>query len=542
MSEKKKKPLGEILKEENIVKEETLKEALAEQKSSGKKLGNILVDKGFASMKDIIYALALQAKGKTPAQIATTLPLSIIDRIKRKRIPIRVKLSILITAIIVVIMFLSSYLILSRQREQFTKQMIIFGTTIVGNLSNNSSISLLEDDEASLNILIEQVSKNKEIVYAMVIDKKGVIKVHTDISKVDKKYEPLKDTIEVKKDESIEISKYREEEREILNFSIPVKYQKVAIGTIHMGLSLETLENNISEAKFFVIVLTILLILIGIGISLFMSTLFSKPVYNLVDGTREIKNGNFNYRIDLFSNDELGDLTLAFNDMADGLRKKEVIQESFGRYVTPEIVDMILQNPDEKWLKGKKLNVTVMFADIRGFTSFSEKKEPDEVVNILNEYFSMATEVIQKHGGHIDKFAGDEIMVVFGAPIAYEDHSVRAVRAAVSLQNELKNFNSRKAGEGREAIRIGTGINSGDVVAGNLGSSKKMEYTVIGDNVNLASRLTREAKADDIIISDSVYEKVADIANVDKLEPVMVKGKSKPIQIYRVKELKSQGV
>jgi len=195
MSEKKKKPLGEILKEENIVKEETLKEALAEQKSSGKKLGNILVDQGFASMKDIIYALALQAKGKTPAQIATTLPLSIIDRIKRKRIPIRVKLSILITAIIVVIMFLSSYLILSRQREQFTKQMIIFGTTIVGNLSNNSSISLLEDDEASLNILIEQVSKNKEIVYAMVIDKKGVIKVHTDISKVDKKYEPLKDTI-----------------------------------------------------------------------------------------------------------------------------------------------------------------------------------------------------------------------------------------------------------------------------------------------------------------------------------------------------------
>jgi len=203
---------------------------------------------------------------------------------------------------------------------------------------------------------------------------------------------------------------------------------------------------------------------------------------------------------------------------------------------------MILQNPDEKWLKGKKLNVTVMFADIRGFTAFSEKKEPEDVVNILNEYFSMATEVIQKHGGHVDKFAGDEIMVVFGAPISYEDHSVRAVRAAVSLQNELKNFNSRKTGEGREAINIGVGINSGNVVAGNLGSSRKMEYTVIGDNVNLASRLTREAKANDIIISDSVYEKVGDIADVDKLEPVMVKGKSMPIKIYRVKELKSQGV
>ena len=465
-----------------------------------------------------------------------------VERLKKRRIPIRLKFSVFITSLIVMIMFLSSYLVFKEQRSQFTKQMVSFGTTILNNLSNNCSIPLLENDEASLNILIEEISKNKDIVYAMVIDKKGVIKVHTDINKVDKEYEPLKDTMELKKDRDLEILKYKEGEAEILDFSMPIEYQKVSIGTIHIGISLETLEKNIGEVKLFVMAITVLFIVIGIGMSFLIGTLFSEPIHKLVEGTREIKNGNFKYIIDITSNDELGDLTLAFNDMADGLRKKEVIQESFGRYVTPEIVDMILQNPDEKWLKGKKLNVTVMFADIRGFTSFSEKKEPDEVVNILNEYFSMATEVIQKHGGHIDKFAGDEIMVVFGAPIAYEDHSVRAVRAAVSLQNELKNFNSRKAGEGREAIRIGTGINSGDVVAGNLGSSKKMEYTVIGDNVNLASRLTREAKADDIIISDSVYEKVADIANVDKLEPVMVKGKSKPIQIYRVKELKSQGV
>ena len=245
-----------------------------------------------------------------------------IERLKKRRIPIRLKFSVFITSLIVMIMFFSSYLVFKEQRSQFTKQMVSFGTTILNNLSNNCSIPLLENDEASLNILIEEISKNKDIVYAMVIDKKGVIKVHTDINKVDKEYEPLKDTMELKKDRDLEILKYKEGEAEILDFSMPIEYQKVSIGTIHIGISLETLEKNIGEVKLFVMAITVLFIVIGIGMSFLIGTLFSEPIHKLVEGTREIKNGNFKYIIDITSNDELGDLTLAFNDMADGLRKR----------------------------------------------------------------------------------------------------------------------------------------------------------------------------------------------------------------------------
>jgi adenylate cyclase len=280
--------------------------------------------------------------------------------------------------------------------------------------------------------------------------------------------------------------------------------------------------------------LTFLLILIGIGVSFYLSTELSKPLSNLVKGTIEIKKGNFLHRIEPFSNDELGDLTSAFNDMSDGLRKKEIIQDAFGRYVTPEIVDMILQHPDEKWLRGKKIDITVMFADIRGFTAFSEKTEPEEVVNVLNDHFTLATEVILRHGGHVDKFIGDEILAVFGALVHSEDHASKAVTAAVALQKELNDFNLTMEGAGRMPVRIGIGINSGSAIAGNIGSNKRMEYTVIGDAVNLASRLTRVAGPDEIIISDHVYEKTSKIITAEKLEPVTVKGKSEPVQIYKV--------
>lgn len=217
------------------------------------------------------------------------------------------------------------------------------------------------------------------------------------------------------------------------------------------------------------------------------------------------------------------------------------MQDAFGKYVTSEIVDMILQNPDEKWFEGEIINATVMFADIRDFTSFSEKRDPAEVVNVLNEYFTMATEIIFKYGGHVDKFIGDEIMSVFGAIVAQKGHSAKAVMAAVALQNEIKNINLNKQTSEDVAIRIGIGINTGELIAGNIGSNRKMEYTVIGDTVNLASRLTRLAGSDEIVISDSVYHMVSDIVIAEPVEPVVVKGKAQPVLTYRVKGVREGG-
>ena len=529
--------LGEILVERNVISKEDLQEALEDQKTSKQRLGKILIGKGRVSQSDIFKALSFKYHAQI---IITEATLSYIERIKKVRIPIRVKLSIFMTLMVVIIMSFLSFFYFQSQRDEFITQTVRLGKAIVSNLSYNSSVPLLEDDEATLHILLEEISKVEDINYAM-IGRSGLIKAHTDINRIGQPYESLRNAALLQKDDKVTIYKYHDGTKEILDFSAPIEFGKVEIGTIHVGISLDSLQKKIRRTLLFVLTLTVLIIIVCVGVSFYMSTRFSKPIYNLVEGTGKIKNGNFNHRIEVSRNDEIGDLTVAFNDMIEGLRKKEVMQDAFGKYVTSEVVDMILQNPDEKWFKGKIIDATVMFADIRGFTSFSEKRDPAEVVNVLNEYFTMATEIIFKYGGHVDKFIGDEIMSVFGAIVEQKGHPAKAVMAAVALQNELKDRNLQKQKSEDTAIRVGIGISTGELIAGNIGSNKRMEYTVIGDIVNVASRLTRLAGPDEIVISDSVYQMVSDIVVAEQVEPVAVKGKAEPVLTYKVNGIRDGG-
>jgi adenylate cyclase len=451
-------------------------------------------------------------------------------------------MSITITLLLVVIMALVSFFYFRSQRDEFLAQTVRFGKAIVVNLAYNSSVPLLEEDDATLHILLQEISEIEDIEYAIILDKAELIRAHTDINKVNQPYDSLYDAVIIENDDSLEIKKYYDNKKEILDFSKPIEFNKIKVGGIHVGISLETLQKKISKTRIFVISLTALIILTGIGLSILVSSKFLKPIHMLVNGTKEIKQGNYDFKIDILNNDEIGDLTSSFNDMADGLRKKVVIQDAFGKYVAPEVVDMILQNPGDKWLKGEKIEATVMFADIRGFTSLTEKSAPEDVIAVLNAHFTLATEVIFKYDGHVDKFIGDEIMAVFGAIVEHEDHPVRAVMAAVTLQKEINSINRKLENIGKTPVRVGIGINVGEVIVGNIGSKKRMEYTVIGDTVNVASRLTDLAGPDEIIISDSVYQKASDCIIVEELDPIAVKGKSAPIQTYRVKELRQQNV
>ncbi len=531
--------LGSILVEQKIISDLQLEEALEDQKLKGNlKLGEILVARGVATQNDIMRAFSIQlqqqleGKPVKPASSRFTL----MNRLKDARISIRLKLALLITLLIIFIMSCASIFFYRSQKEEFVNQMTRFGSAISANLSHNSSVPLLENDEASLHILLEEVSKVQDIDYVMVLDKQGKIKAHSDISKIDLQYQQIPNPVLISRSDTLEIVRSRDGKHEVLDFTTPVRFNQVPLGTIHVGVSLESLRKKINQTALFAILLTSVLIITGVGVSLSISTQFSRPIFNLVRGTNEIKNGNFSYRTQRLQNDELGDLSLAFNDMAEGLRKKEVIQDAFGKYVNPEIVEMILKNPDDQWFQGRKIPLTVMFTDIRGFTSFSEKSTPEEVVTLLNDHFTMATEIILHHGGHVDKFIGDAVLAVFGALMEYDDHAERAVRAAVALQDAMR-AEGTVLGDGT-LLGIGIGINTGEAIAGNIGSQKRMEFTVIGDTVNLASRLTGVAKAGEVIISRSVYEKVAKMVTAEKLEPVPVKGKSEPVDIYRVDAVK----
>jgi len=222
-------------------------------------------------------------------------------------------------------------------------------------------------------------------------------------------------------------------------------------------------------------------------------------------------------------------------------KEKLWIRQAFSHYLSKEVINELMDDPSRLKLGGERRNISVFFSDVRGFTSFSESAQPEEVVARLNEILTAQVGVVFKSNGTLDKFVGDELMAFFGAPgIQHKDnHALVAVRVAVEIQQTLKRLQAQWAGEGKAILQIGIGINTGDMVVGNMGSLERMDFTVIGDNVNLAARLCSAAGKDEIIISEATYNYVKDHIEAVKLEPIMVKGKANAISIYKVVGLRN---
>jgi len=219
-------------------------------------------------------------------------------------------------------------------------------------------------------------------------------------------------------------------------------------------------------------------------------------------------------------------------------KEKKRIKTIFQRYVSSQVVDELLASPDKVVLGGRRKEITVLFADIRNFTSIASRMASEEVVSILNEFFTTITEVIFKYQGTLDKYIGDAVMAIYGAPIKEENHAEKALRTALEMQGRMGLLGRRLLERGIDPIKIGIGINTGEAVIGNIGSLQRMEYTAIGDSVNLASRLEEVAKPGQILISESTYQVVKDIVRARALEPMALAGKTDLIQVYEVLGLK----
>jgi len=217
-------------------------------------------------------------------------------------------------------------------------------------------------------------------------------------------------------------------------------------------------------------------------------------------------------------------------------REKKKIRGAFQYYLTASVVNEILKNPEKLKLGGDKKNLSVMFSDIRGFTSISEKLSPEKLVQLLNEYLTAMTNIVFKYDGLLDKYIGDAIMAVFGAPLDQPDHARRACLTAVEMMAELRRLQTKWATEGWPEINIGIGVNTGDMVVGNMGSEMRFDYTVMGDSVNLASRLegTNKEYGTNIIVSEFTHESVKDEFFCRELDAVRVKGKKLPVRIFEL--------
>ncbi|UJF36392.1 adenylate/guanylate cyclase domain-containing protein [Paenibacillus hexagrammi] len=207
----------------------------------------------------------------------------------------------------------------------------------------------------------------------------------------------------------------------------------------------------------------------------------------------------------------------------------------FGRFVSKSVVDELLQSGEDVKLGGSRKDISLIFVDIRGFTPMSERLEPEQVIQVLNEYLDVCTKAIFKFNGTLDKFIGDGVMAMFGAPIEYDNHPEMAVRAAIEMKSQANILEQKLIEMYGIGVKFGLGINSGPAVVGNIGSEDlRLDYTAIGDTVNLSARLESNAKPGQILISENTYARVKDLFQIEAVGEIKVKGKEKPVMVYEV--------
>ncbi len=303
------------------------------------------------------------------------------------------------------------------------------------------------------------------------------------------------------------------------------------------------------------IILVLAIILGGIMVLVFAGYL-TNPLTRVAQAMEKIISTNdLSNRVQVEYNDETGKLAHTFNMMVGALetaynqikrfafkaalaqKREHKIRNIFQKYVPADVIDEFFTNP-EKMLIGENRVISILFSDIRSFTSISEKMMPDDLVNSLNRYFTVMVDIIMARHGIVDKYIGDAIMAFFGAPVRHKDDALQSVLAGIEMSEALEEFNAQQRELGKPEFRIGVGINYGVVTVGNIGTEKKMDYTIIGDMVNLASRMEGLTKKyhQPLLISESLHQKVKDEVDCRLIDTVAVKGKTKGVRIYTVKK------
>jgi class 3 adenylate cyclase len=332
---------------------------------------------------------------------------------------------------------------------------------------------------------------------------------------------------------------FEREEEKFMALEVPALSSiSDAVGSVVVFRSKTKAQQIYENLKSVLNVIGVVALIVAGGVALLISFNFSRSVRALSLGVDEVRKGNLDHKVQIRSRDEFGTLSTAFNEMTAGLKEKEMIRDTFKRYVSSSVVDELLKKGgDAIALGGESKQLTIQFSDIVGFTSLSEALAPAQVVEFLNEYLSEMTGMIEAEQGIVDKYIGDAVMAFWGAPLPLEDHALRACRAALKQMAGVRALRRRWANRGdlsRFAIRLG--LHTGEVIVGNIGSATRMDYTIIGDAVNTASRLEGLNKLynTEILISESTRRFVAGRVLTRELDLIRPVGKQEPVRIYEL--------
>jgi class 3 adenylate cyclase len=452
---------------------------------------------------------------------------------KRFRLSLKLKLSLLITLLIVLSVVLVGDYLLDQAKNSLRGEITKRGSTIAQQLTASAKNPLVTRDELTLSLLVRDALKDPDVAYVIVADEDGKIVAHGDLNAIGKKYQRPASLTALAN--TILVQSYNDPAGgEIIDFAVPLDFSNVRVGALYLGFSDRSIRQTIARARGQTLWITGVMIVGGVLGAVVLAILLTRPLLKLAEGTKAVAAGNFDVVLPIASRDEIGDLTESFNDMAKNLKDKEKIKHAFSSYVARQVVDEILKNPDGIMLTGERRDVTVIFCDLRGFTPLAEKLPPEEVVSALNEFYSLMIDTTIRNDGSINKFLGDAVMAIFGAPVHYADHSLRAIKTAVAMQAQVAELSERRVRAGKAPIAIGIGVSAGEAVAGTVGTESQMEYTVIGDRVNLAARLESNAKPGQILISQETYDHVADHVKARCLGPMSVKGKEEEVTVFEI--------
>ena len=446
---------------------------------------------------------------------------------------LQVKFSGLVVAILVIACLALAWVATQHERRALVAAAERRGRALVENLASDAKEPLLANDELRLTALTQHAGAEEGIVAARLLRANGYAVAALDATEQGQVLPQLGGRVPAG-----EIAVERSDERLLLG--APVSYSGVLIGEAQLELDLGVLvEPIVAEAQRQLSALAVAVTLLGVGSGIAFVALLVGPLRRLRAGVERLSKGDLAVRVPPTSQDEVGELTRAFNEMGESLQQKERIQSAFGRYVSDYVLNQLLETGADGTLGGTEREVTILFADIRRFTRLSEGMKASDVVALLNEVFQLASDQILEHGGTIDKFIGDSVMAYFGAPVPDPDHPLQAVRAAVAIQQALAERNARFAPDALR-VELGVGIHTGIVVVGTIGSDHRSDFTAIGDAVNVAHRLEKLARPSQILVSEAVQRRVRAALRLRFEGERQLSGRLEPVHVYSV-ELETRG-
>ena len=416
--------------------------------------------------------------------------------------------------------------------QAFTELGVGPDSEMLSGLMNPTAIAtLLNASDASKLQEMAALMQNEYTAYSAMTDEAGEVLLADDLSLMGERMETA---------ESTTLSETTWDDEPIWAIATPLLGEnQEQIGTLHVGVRRASIDEFLAESRRLFMLIGLIAVLAGTIVAQGIGGAVTAPVQQLVSQTRRVQQGDLAVQFNTTGRDELTQLAQAYNEMVTGLREREWLRDMFGRFVSQEVAEAI--RTGQVKLAGESRVVSVLFCDIRGFTTRSEQHTPAEMVALLNEYLPVVVNAAQQHEGTVNKFGGDSTLVIYGAPKQLAESAYQAVNTAVKLQQDLDILNETLRQRQIDPIQIGVGISTGSVLAGAVGPPERQEYTVIGDTVNLASRiesLNKEYPEYGILLSGQTYEALGarrNAFNLVDLGEIQIRGKMAPVHIWAVK-------